>query len=52
MKHTNNELEPPRKVGRGKPAVENCENPHSGINDDDSSLNLTRREGADDLRRV
>ena len=54
MKHTNNELEPPRKVGRGKPAVENCENPnsHSGINDDDSSLNLTRREGSDDSRRV
>ena len=54
MKHTNNELEPPRKVGRGTPAVETCGNTVSqdGVNDDDSSLNLTWREKSDDQQRV
>ena len=54
MKHTNKELEPPQKVGRGTPAVETYDNATSndGVMDDDSSSNCARREKSDGSQRV
>ena len=44
---TTNELEPPRKVGRGKSALKDCDKPRHRIVDDDSASNRSRREESD-----